>query len=196
MIIDEAGMADTLSLDTAVQFAIGRGASVRLVGDDQQLAAIGAGGVLRDIKHTHGALHLTELHRFTDPAEAAASLALREGEPEALDFYLDHGRVHVGDLATTTEDAFTAWVSDRAAGLDAIMLAPTRELVAELNRRARDHRLDHTRRGRRCVLADGNRASVGDVIITRSNDRRLRLTATDWVKNGDRWTITRIGRQR
>ena len=43
-------------------------------------------------------------------------------------------------------------------------------------------------------LADGNQASVGDVIITRSNDRRLRLTATDWVKNGDRWTITGIGR--
>jgi hypothetical protein len=30
------------------------------------------------------------------------------------------------------------------------------------------------------------------VIITRSNDRRLRLTATDWVKNGDRWTVTGI----
>jgi hypothetical protein len=44
-------------------------------------------------------------------------------------------------------------------------------------------------------LADGNRASVGDVIITRSNDRRLRLTATDWVKNGDRWTITGVGRR-
>jgi hypothetical protein len=43
-------------------------------------------------------------------------------------------------------------------------------------------------------LADGNRASVGDVIITRRNDRRLRLTTTDWVKNGDRWTITRIDR--
>ena len=81
VIIDEAGMADTLSLDTAVQFAIDRGASVRLVGDDQQLAAIGAGGVLRDIKHTHGALQLTELHRFTNPAEAAASLALRDGDP-------------------------------------------------------------------------------------------------------------------
>ena len=121
---------------------IERGASVRLIGDDQQLAAIGAGGVLRDITHTHGALRLTELHRFTDPAEAAASLALRDGDPRSLDFYLDHGRVHVGDLATTTEDAFNAWVSDRAAGLDTIMIAPTRDLVAELNRRARDHRLD------------------------------------------------------
>ena len=75
-----------------------------------------APAVLRDIQQSHGALRLTELHRFTDPAEAAASLALREGKPEALDFYFDHGRVHVGDLATTTEDAFSAWVSDRAAG--------------------------------------------------------------------------------
>src|SRR5215203_6211332 len=140
VIIDEAGMADTLTLDAAVQFAINRGASVRLVGDDQQLAAIGAGGVLRDIAHTHGALRLTELHRFSDPAEAAASLALRDGKPEALDFYLDHSRVHVGDLAKITEDAFAAWVEDRAVGLDAIMLAPTRELVADLNHRARKHR--------------------------------------------------------
>ncbi len=192
VIIDEAGMADTLSLDTAVQFALARGASVRLVGDDQQLAAIGAGGVLRDIQLSYGALRLTELHRFTDPAEAAASLTLREGKPEALEFYLDHGRVHVGDIATTTEDAFNAWVSDRAAGLDAIMIAPTRDLVAQLNARARAHRLNHTPAVSEVPLADGNRASVGDVIITRRNDRRLRLSATDWVKNGDRWTITAV----
>jgi conjugative relaxase-like TrwC/TraI family protein len=195
VIIDEAGMADTLTLDTAVQFAIGRGASVRLVGDDQQLAAIGAGGVLRDITHTHGVVHLTELHRFTNPDEAAASLALREGKPTALNFYLNHDRIHVGDIAKTTEDAFTAWVSDRSAGLDAIMLAPTRELVAELNRRAREHRLDQSPASSKVCLADSNQASVGDVIITRSNDRRLRLSTTDWVKNNDRWTITGIGRR-
>jgi ATP-dependent exoDNAse (exonuclease V) alpha subunit len=194
VIIDEAGMADTLTLDTVVQFAIGRGASVRLVGDDQQLAAIGAGGVLRNIQQSHGALHLTELHRFTDPDEAAATLTLREGKPEALKFYLDRGRVHVGDLATTTEDAFNAWVSDRAAGLDAIMIAPTRHLVAQLNRRARAHRLDHCAATIEVPLADGNQASVGDVIITRRNDRRLRLTAMDWVKNGDRWTITHVAK--
>jgi conjugative relaxase-like TrwC/TraI family protein len=194
IIIDEAGKADTLTLDTAVQFAIDRGASIRLIGDDQQLPAIGAGGVLRDIIHTHGAVRLTELHRFTDPAEAAASLALREGKPAALEFYLDHGRVHVGDVATTTEDAFNAWVSDRAAGLDAIMIAPTRPLVAELNRRAREHRLDHCAATAEVALADGNHASIGDVIITRTNDRRLRLAPTDWVKNGDRWTVAHVGK--
>jgi hypothetical protein len=194
VIIDEAGMADTLSLHAAVQFAIVRGASVRLVGDDQQLAAIGAGGVLRDIKNIHGALHLAELHRFTKPAEAAASLMLRDGDPTAFNFYLNHGRVHVGEIAKITEDAFAAWISDRAVGLDAIMLAPTRELVADLNRRARDHRLRQSPASSEVRLGDGNRASIGDVIITRANDRRLRLSATDWVKNGDRWTITHVHR--
>jgi hypothetical protein len=187
-------MADTLSLDIAVQFMIARGGSIRLIGDDQQLAAIGAGGVLRDIKTQHGAVQLSELHRFTDPAEAHATLPLRDGDPKALDFYLDQGRVHVGDPATTAEGAFTCWAADRAAGLDAIMLAPTRELVAELNRRARNHRLNGAVSDTVVRLADGNQASAGDVIITRSNNRRLRLTATDWVKNGDRWTITGIGR--
>jgi conjugative relaxase-like TrwC/TraI family protein len=195
LIIDEAGTADTLSLDAAVQFAVSRGASVRMVGDDQQLAAIGAGGVLRDIKHTHGALHLAELHRFSDPGEAAASLALRDGDPRSLHFYLDHLRVHVGDRATTTQDAFAAWVSDCAAGLDSIMITPTRDLVAELNRRARAHRLHHSSVPAEVPLADGNQASVGDVIITRTNDRRLRLAANDWVRNGDRWTITHVAKQ-
>jgi hypothetical protein len=167
-----------LSLDTAVKFAISHGASVRLVGDDQQLAAIGAGGVLRDIQQSHGALQLTELHRFTDPAEAQASLAQREGDLGALGFYLHHGRVHVGDLAKITEDGFSTWISDRAVGLDAIMLAPTRDLVAELNRRAREHRLNHCPASSVVRLGDGNRASVGDVIITRANAVKRSVSST------------------
>ena len=194
VIIDEAGMADTLSLDTAVQFIIARGGSIRLVGDDQQLAAIGAGGVLRDIQASHGALRLTELHRFTDPAEAGATLALRDGRPEALGFYLDRRRVHVGDPTSTLDGVFNAWQNDRNHGLDTVMLAPTRELVSSLNQRAQDHRLAGTTPGRQVDLADGNVAGVGDLIITRRNDRRLRSTATDWVKNGDRWTILNLTR--
>ncbi len=199
VVIDEAGMADTLSLDLAVQFVLDRGGSVRLIGDDQQLAAIGAGGVLRDIQATHGACRLTELVRFVDPAEGAASLALREGQPEALGFYLDRQRVHVGDLSTMTEDVFGAWQADRGKGLDSIMLAPTRELVSELNQRARAHRLEGSAPAGVASaavptvrLADGNLASIGELVITRSNDRRLRTAATDWVKNGDRWTVLSV----
>ncbi|MCW5952154.1 MAG: relaxase domain-containing protein, partial [Propionibacteriaceae bacterium] len=196
VIIDEAGMAGTLALDTVISQVLSKGGSVRLIGDDQQLAAIEAGGVLRDIEAEHGALRLTELVRFADQAEGSASLALRDGLPEALGFYLDNHRVHVGDEATMTDDVFTAWSSDKAAGLDSIMLAPTRELVSELNQRARDQRLaGHTPRVE-IDLADGNRASIGDVIITRANERALRVSATDWVKNGDRWTVLATTRGR
>src|SRR4029434_4969853 len=57
------------------------------------------------------------------------------------------------------------------------------------------HRLHAaTTSGPEVSLADGNRASAGELIITRRNDRRLRITATDWVKNGDRWTILNLTR--
>lgn len=76
----------------------------------------------RDIENSYGAVRLTQLHRFHDPAEAAASLALRDGRPEALGFYLDRQRIHVGDLATLTENLFEAWRADHSRGLDSIML--------------------------------------------------------------------------
>ncbi|WP_375426500.1 MobF family relaxase [uncultured Friedmanniella sp.] len=203
LIIDEAGMADTRSLATVSTWAADRGASIRLVGDDQQLAAIGAGGILRDLRQHSHTVQLTELMRFADPAESAATLALRAGQPSALGFYLDHRRVHVGDLTTITEQAFTAWDADRRQGRDSLMIAPTRAVVADLNRRARAQRLadnptspGQTTGGRNTPsqrrearLAGGNRASAGDIIITRRNDRRLRTSRTDWVKNGDRWTV-------
>jgi hypothetical protein len=109
-----------------------------------------------------------------------------------LGFYLDRQRVHVGDPTTTTEQLFAAWRADRDRGLETIMLAPTRDLVSQLNQRARSYRLNKTLPGREVQLSDGNRASVGDVIITRQNDRRIRTTATDWVKNGDRWTVLHV----
>ncbi|MGB8022154.1 MAG: AAA family ATPase, partial [Candidatus Nanopelagicales bacterium] len=197
VIIDEAGMADTLTLDRALGHIISRGGSVRLVGDDRQLSAVGAGGVLRDIEAAHGACRLTEVLRFTDPAEAAASLALRDGRPEALGFYLDHHRIHVGDLPTLAQQVLDAWARDRQQGLDAIMLAPTRELVAQLNRLAQHqghHGRHHPRNHEPAVgLRDGNSCTAGDVIITRHNNRRLTVGNLDWVKNGDRWQITTVG---
>ena len=71
------------------------------------------------------------------------------------------------------------------------MLAPSRRQVADLNQRARAARLAGHQPALEIDLADGNRASVGDLIITRRNDRRL-TTGRDWVRNGDRWTITAL----
>jgi DNA primase catalytic core len=201
VVIDEAGMAGTPDLAKAIEYVIDRGGSVRLIGDDQQLAAIGAGGVLRDISEVHGAVTLSQVMRFTDPitgapnhAEGAASLALRDGDSAAIAYYIDNNRIHVGDLTTATDDTYTAWSADRAAGRDSIMLAPTRDLVAELNDRARRDRLDTalTPTGRQATLADQSQASAGDAIITRQNNRKIPIGAHDWVKNGDRWLIERV----
>ncbi len=194
VLIDEAGMADTLTLDHLVSWCLDRGASIRLIGDDQQLGAIGAGGVLRDIATSHGALRLDEVLRFADPAEAAASLALRAGEVGAIGYYLDHGRVHAVDPDAATSHILAAWQADRRAGLDALMLAPTRELVAQLNAAARAARIAGHRTGRSADLSDGNQASVGDIILTRRNNRTLNTGETAWVRNGDRWTITAVHR--
>jgi len=197
LIVDEAGMASTGDLAAVTRFALQRGASIRLIGDDRQLASVAAGGVLRDIKTAVGAVTLTELIRFRDPAEGAASLAIRCGDTAAIGFYLDQDRVHVGDLATVTNHAYTAWTADRDAGLDTIMLAPTRDLVTGLNVRARDDRLvkllqDGVDLGRQVALVDGSAASKGDLVITRYNNRQLRVSPTDWVKNGDRWSVSAV----
>lgn len=204
VIVDEAGMTGTLDLDDAVTALAERGATVRLIGDDQQLASVASGGVLRDIHDRVGALTLSQVVRFRDKAtgaaEGAASLALRDGDDAAIGFYIDHSRLHVGSIATVTDDAYSAWSADSAAGKDALLLAPTRELVAELNTRARTDRLaaaataGNAKVGREAVLADGLRASVGDIVRTRSNDRRNPLSQTDWVRNGDRWTVENVGR--
>ncbi|WP_263863358.1 AAA family ATPase [Nocardioides donggukensis] len=189
VMIDEAGIADTLTLASVIELAVTRGASVRLIGDDRQLAAIGAGGLLRDIAATYGAIRLDELVRFTDAGEGEASLPLRDGNRAALGFYLDNDRVHVGDAASCLDDVFAAWSRERAGGRDCLMLAPTRELVRELNLRVQASRGVV---GGPVGLADGCSAHRGDVVISRRNDRRLGVSGTDWVKNGDRWIVTDV----
>jgi conjugative relaxase-like TrwC/TraI family protein len=191
VLVDEAGMASTPDLARLMTCASQAGTSVRLVGDDRQLAAIGAGGILRDLAETAGAVTLATAVRFTDPDEAQAALGIRDGSLAALDFYLDGKRVHVGDEHTAAQSAYEAWVADRAAGRDSLLLAATRDQVTALNARARADRLNHVGHiaGPEVRLADGTAANAGDAIITRRNDRRLGITATDWVKNGDRWTV-------
>jgi len=201
VLIDEAGMAATTDLAAAIDYITSRGGQVRLVGDDRQLASVAAGGVLRDIAHQVGAVTLSEVHRFRNRdgslnhAEAAATLALRDGDPSAIAFYADRGRIHVGDLGACADQAYAAWAADRADGTDSVLIAPTRDLVAELNTRARNDRIagmSEKEVGRVLTLADGTKVSEGDRIITRENNRLLPITRTDWVKNGDRWHVIRV----
>ncbi|MFC3244996.1 AAA family ATPase [Gordonia humi] len=202
ILIDEVGMASTSTLDAVVTHALAAGADIKAVGDDQQLASVAAGGVLRDVAELGDTLTLREVMRFADPVEGRASLALREGDDSAIGYYIDHHRVHVSADLAAADTAYTAWRHDIAAGHASVLLAPTADTVRALNQRARADRLAATPptlrdkltgRTREVILADGLAASAGDTIRTRRNDRRLRLSSTDFVRNGYRWTIEKVG---
>lgn len=84
-----------------------------------------------------------------------------------------------------------AWAADRAAELTSLMIAADMETVTALNQRARTELVaTGTVAPAGVALHDGTTAGVGDLIVTRRNHRHLSDGHT-WVKNGDRWTITR-----
>ncbi|MRH93318.1 relaxase domain-containing protein [Nocardia sp. SYP-A9097] len=176
------------------EFLLDRRAAVRCLGDDHQLPAIEAGGSAADTADAARASTLTQVVRFVSTIEASASLALREGDPSTLGFYLDHQRVRSGSSAAVREQAYAGWIADQLADRDTVMLAATNDIVSGLNEQARADRIarSDTTVGKEADLADGLRASVGDIISTRRNNPRLRLGQRDWVRNGYRWTVTDV----
>jgi hypothetical protein len=193
VVVDEAGMAGTLRLARVVAEAETAGAVVRLIGDPAQLAAVESGGVLRWLHSTVGVIELERLHRFHTDGEARASLKLREGDPaKAFEWYLRSERVRGGEYEAMIDEVYAAWQRDTEAGISTLMVADSIRAVADLNSRAQAFglaagRLDHRQE---FVLRGGVRAYVGDVLVTRRNERRLSvLGAHDWVKNGDLWQV-------
>jgi len=194
VIIDEASLAGTLSLDRITQAAEEAGAKVLLVGDYAQLQSVDAGGAFSLLIHDRDdAPELVDVHRFTHAWEKTASLELRHGRTPVIDTYLDHHRIHDGDAEAMTDAAYNAWRHDRQQGLASVLIAETRENVTALNVRARaDLILDGTLKPRpEITLSNGTAAGVGDTIITRRNDRRLR-NRHGWVRNGQAWAITAV----
>ncbi|MDN5726634.1 MAG: relaxase domain-containing protein, partial [Propionibacteriales bacterium] len=194
VIIDEASLAGTLSLDRITHLAERAGAKVLLVGDFAQLQSVDAGGAFGLlVSDRDDAPELVDVHRFVNTWEKTASLSLRHGRTQVIDTYLDHDRIREGDADVMTDAAYAAWRADRNTGLVSVLIAEARDDVTTLNTQARaDLILDGTLApGREVELADGTAAGVGDTIITRRNDRRLR-TGKTWVRNGDTWTISGV----
>lgn len=194
VIIDEASLAGTLSLDRITALAAQAGAKVLLVGDYAQLQSVDAGGAFSLLVHDRDDVpELVDVHRFTHAWEKTASLTLRHGRTQVIDTYIDQDRIRGGDAEAMTDAAYAAWRADRDAGLISVLIAETRDDVTTLNTRARaDLILDGTlTSGREVALHDGTTAGVEDTIITRRNDRRLRNSRA-WVRNGDTWTITAV----
>ncbi|UGT55058.1 MobF family relaxase [Nocardia asteroides] len=196
VIVDEHVKLGNTKRLQLLQFLSRRRATVRCIGDDRQLPAIDAGGADADMnaaspEHT---VTLSHVVRFASTGEATASIGLRDGDPAALAWYLDNDRIHAGHTGSVYDDTYTAWATDHNAGRDAVMLAPTHEVVTALNARARADRLTRTGTNpdAEVVLADGLCGSVGDTVRTRRNNPKLRCGGTDWVRNGYSWTITAV----
>src|SRR5690606_15747102 len=124
VIIDEASLAGTLSLDRITHLAERAGAKVLLVGDYAQLQSVDAGGAFGLlVGDRDDAPEVVDVHRFTHEWEKTASLALRHGRTQVIDTYLDHDRIHDGDAEAMTDAAYNAWRADRDAGLVSVLVA-------------------------------------------------------------------------
>lgn len=197
VLVDEAGMAGTLLLDEILADAAAAGAVVRLLGDPHQLAAVEAGGALRLIARAGGSVELDQLHRFRVAGEADASLVLRDGDDNrsAFTWYRDKGRIVAGSYEAMCDAVFHAWARDLGKGLTSLMTAADTATVTALNLRAQAWHIDagHLDTTRAAALRAGQRAHVGDVIVTRLNRRGMTVRGgKDFVKNGDTWTVQKI----
>ncbi|PUB26802.1 conjugative relaxase-like TrwC/TraI family protein [Promicromonospora sp. AC04] len=201
VIVDEASLAGTHTLDRITRLAAEAGAKVLLVGDPAQLPAVETGGALNLLvseraRTTEDVPTLTDVHRFHADWEKHATLRLRDGDPDVLNLYTDHGRIQAGTTDDMTDAAYTAWKADTRAGRSSVLVVPDNATMNDLNRRARAERVlaGHVSDGRHVHLAGQTRASAGDLVITRDNDRHLRYGREGWVRNGDRWRILHVHR--
>ncbi|MDA8283524.1 MAG: relaxase domain-containing protein [Actinomycetota bacterium] len=192
VIVDEASLAGTLALDELSTAAIDAGAKLLLVGDPAQLSAVDAGGMFSALVRDRDGVvpQLSDVRRFSHAWEKAASVELRAGSVDAIDAYLAHDRVADGDRDQMLDACYRAWKKDTDAGLTSLMIAGDQHSVSELNARAQ---ADRIAAGVVCEpgvrLVGGATGGVGDLVVTRANDRRL-ATGRRWVRNGDRWTVT------
>jgi conjugative relaxase-like TrwC/TraI family protein len=199
VIVDEASLASTMDLERITTAADQAGAKVLLVGDPAQLQSVDAGGAFgmlveaRNTAATEGTTHmgggaptLTGVHRFRHDWEKTASLALRDGKTAAIDSYAEHDRISEGTTADMTDAAYAAWRGAVASGESSVLVAEATTVVHDLNQRARADRIltGLTSAGHCVALADGTRASTGDLVITRRKGLRP-----------EKWTRRRVVRR-
>ncbi|GAB3988975.1 hypothetical protein GCM10028771_02870 [Nocardioides marmoraquaticus] len=190
LVVDEAGMLDQDTALALLGIVEEAGARVALLGDRHQLPAVGRGGVLdHAIRCAHPADHVTSdvVHRFTDPAYAHLTLAMRTGENPEKVFDQLHAAGHIVIHPTDVERLAVL------AGLGAAgetLIADTRAQVNALNHHVADLRNDNQTGtpGMAATVAGrgGSLLRVGDQVATRHNDSSL------GVANRDQWTITSL----
>jgi conjugative relaxase-like TrwC/TraI family protein len=196
VILDEAGSTATPKLAALAALADSEGWRVVMVGDPRQFSAVGRGGMFGHLVDSHGAVELDQVHRFRHHWEREASLRLRTGDHRALVEYDRRGRIHGGAQATMESELIDAWKAARGQGQSVALMANTTDTVVRLNQLAQQSQImaGELDINTPWLKAGGSLIFVGDEVVSRRNDRRLRTDRDLMVKNRDHWTITDIHR--
>jgi conjugative relaxase-like TrwC/TraI family protein len=194
VIVDEAGMIGTSDLHQLTHLADAQRWRLVLVGDPHQLQAVGRGGMFGELCATGRTIELDTIHRFHNQWEAAASLKLRHGDPGGLDAYLDHDRIVAAPFDEHVDNLAHYWAGAHERGEYVAITTTTNDHVDAINTAVHQHRQALGQLGdTRLELGDGFEVAVGDVITTRRNERFLRTSMGESVRNRDYWTIDDIG---
>ena len=191
VVLDEASMTNTDDLDHLVGLVQRNRWRLVAVGDPAQLPAVGRGGVFAHWCATLPHHELVTPRRFEEPWEAAASLALRRGDPEAAQTYTAHNRIHAAHPALIAGEIAGLHRTHSGAGRTVAITVNTAETARTINVEIQ-RRIDPAGRRPGVRLADGTRACIGDRIATRHNDRDLHADTGEQVRNRHAWTVTDI----
>jgi len=190
LVIDEAGMVGSRQMARFVSEAEGRGAKLVLVGDQEQLQAIGAGAAFRAIAERTGAAELHDVRRQGEGWQRQASQDFARHRTErGLAAYGEKGAVRFSGSAGEAQSAIVRDYLDdcqmRPDGTRAA-LAHRRVDVQALNAAIREARQQRGELDGELIYQtrDGKRAfAPGDRILFMENDRGLN------VKNGMLGTV-------
>jgi conjugative relaxase-like TrwC/TraI family protein len=190
VILDEAGMARSDDLARLIETVTRANAKLVLVGDPQQLGAVGPGGIFRTLVDDHGGNELETVRRFDRAWEAAASIRLRARDASILPVYLRHDRIEDGSKEQMIDQAFHSWKEARAEGASMVVMAGDNATASEIALRCRADLVASGEVSRDGVRTSAGTVGVGDEIVTLRNDRQLRASSDSFVRNGDRWRVT------
>ncbi len=203
-VIDEAGMVGSRQLARFIGEVEQRGAKIVLVGDHEQLQAIGAGAPFRAIAEQIGNAELSNIRRQRQDWQREASVAFATHKTaEGLAAYRDHGDIH---FAASQDEARAEIVRDYLADRDErpdgtrVAMAHRRADVRALNQGIRAALQDSHQLGRSHGLSDGKEGgeltfqtndgsrdfAPGDRIVFLENSRDLS------VKNGMLGTVEHV----
>jgi hypothetical protein len=156
------------------------------------------GGGMSLLAQTLGYARLAEPIRFRHAWEQAAILRLRVGDTSVVTQYDQHGRIIGGDPEQMMDAAAAAYVALTSDSTDTLPMAAGHALRRELNRRIREDliTLGIVSAGPVVRIADGTRASPGDLILCTRNDRTVEAGAPGrTLANGDLLRIEAITRR-